>query len=304
MCVGSLVIAVTPTFATIGVWAAVILAAARILQGLSLGGEYGTSATYLSEVADEKHRGFYSSFQYVTLIGGQLCAIVVLLVLQGWLLTPLQLRAWGWRIPFAIGGLLAIVAAIMRRSLVETDSYLEVSKHKSAHRQNSLRELMRYPKEVTLVIGLTMGGTAAFYTYTTYMQKFLKLSVHLTDSQTTIGHGRFADLRHADAAHLRCYQRPHRTQVATDRIRRLWHALHHSPADGPARHAQRHDGLPADCHRLAHCLRLYVHQRRGQGGALPGRGARHRSRTALCADSLHLRRHGGIRCAVVQKDWA
>jgi MHS family alpha-ketoglutarate permease-like MFS transporter len=186
MCVGSLVIAVTPTFATIGVWAAVILAAARILQGLSLGGEYGTSATYLSEVADEKHRGFYSSFQYVTLIGGQLCAIVVLLVLQGWLLTPLQLRAWGWRIPFAIGGLLAIVAAIMRRSLVETDSYLEVSKHKSAHRQNSLRELMRYPKEVTLVIGLTMGGTAAFYTYTTYMQKFLKLSVHLTDSQTTI----------------------------------------------------------------------------------------------------------------------
>ncbi len=185
MCVGSLVIAVTPTFSTIGVWAAVILAAARILQGLSLGGEYGTSATYLSEVADAKNRGFYSSFQYVTLIGGQLCAIVVLLVLQGWLLTPLQLRAWGWRIPFAIGGLLAIVAAVMRRSLVETDSYLEVSKHKAAHSKNSLRELMRYPKEVTLVIGLTMGGTAAFYTYTTYMQKFLKLSVHLTDSQTT-----------------------------------------------------------------------------------------------------------------------
>jgi MHS family alpha-ketoglutarate permease-like MFS transporter len=185
MCVGSLVIAVTPTFSTIGVWAAVILAGARVLQGLSLGGEYGTSATYLSEVADEKHRGFYSSFQYVTLIGGQLCAIVVLLVLQGWLLTPLQLRAWGWRIPFAIGGLLAIVAAIMRRNLVETDSFIEVTKHKAEHRKNSLRELMHYPREVTLVIGLTMGGTAAFYTYTTYMQKFLKLSVHLTDSQTT-----------------------------------------------------------------------------------------------------------------------
>ena len=185
MCVGSLVIAVTPTFSTIGVWAAVILAGARVLQGLSLGGEYGTSATYLSEVADEKHRGFYSSFQYVTLIGGQLCAIVVLLVLQGWLLTPLQLRAWGWRIPFAIGGLLAIVAAIMRRNLVETDSFIEVTKHMAEHRKNSLRELMHYPREVTLVIGLTMGGTAAFYTYTTYMQKFLKLSVHLTDSQTT-----------------------------------------------------------------------------------------------------------------------
>jgi MHS family alpha-ketoglutarate permease-like MFS transporter len=94
-------------------------------------------------------------------------------------------RAWGWRIPFAIGGLLAIVAAIMRRNLVETDSFIEVTKHKAEHRKNSLRELMHYPREVTLVIGLTMGGTAAFYTYTTYMQKFLKLIVHLTDSQTT-----------------------------------------------------------------------------------------------------------------------
>src|SRR5262245_22320343 len=82
MCFGSLMIAVTPTYATIGVAAPALLAFARIVQGLSLGGEYGTSATYLTEVADERHRGFYSSFQYVTLIGGQLCAIVVLLILQ------------------------------------------------------------------------------------------------------------------------------------------------------------------------------------------------------------------------------
>src|SRR5690348_10316887 len=75
MCFGSLMIAVTPTYATIGIWAPVLLAVARIVQGLSLGGEYGTSATYLTEVADHKHRGFYSSFQYVTLIGGQLCAL-------------------------------------------------------------------------------------------------------------------------------------------------------------------------------------------------------------------------------------
>ena len=82
MCFGSLMIAVTPTYATIKIAAPVLLRIARMIQGLSLGGEYGTSATYLSEVADEKHRGFYSSFQYVTLIGGQLCAILVLLVLE------------------------------------------------------------------------------------------------------------------------------------------------------------------------------------------------------------------------------
>ena len=95
MCFGSLIIALTPTYATIGVAAPVILALARVIQGLSLGGEYGASATYLSEVADPKHRGFYSSFQYVTLIGGQLTAIIVLLLLQKVFLTPRRAQGLG-----------------------------------------------------------------------------------------------------------------------------------------------------------------------------------------------------------------
>jgi MHS family alpha-ketoglutarate permease-like MFS transporter len=185
MCFGSLMIAVTPGYAVIGIAAPVLLALARMVQGLSLGGEYGTSATYLTEVADEKHRGFYSSFQYVTLIGGQLCAILVLLLLQQVFLTPDQLKAWGWRIPFVIGALLAIVALVMRRNLHETDDFL-AAKKRVMHREGSIRGLMKYPREVLLVVGLTMGGTTAFYTYTTYMQKFLKLSVGLSDSQTTI----------------------------------------------------------------------------------------------------------------------
>ncbi|WP_448191306.1 MFS transporter [Azospirillum sp. sgz301742] len=184
MCFGSTVIAVTPSYATIGFAAPVILAFARILQGLSLGGEYGTSATYLSEMADSKNRGFYSSFQYVTLIGGQLCAISVLLLLQQVFLSAEELRAWGWRIPFVIGGLLAIVAAVMRRNLEETDSFIAAKKQ--APKESAIRALMRHPREVVLVIGLTIGGTAAFYTYTTYMQKFLRLSVKLTDDQTTL----------------------------------------------------------------------------------------------------------------------
>jgi len=184
MCFGSLMIAATPTYASIGVAAPALLGLARLLQGLSLGGEYGTSATYLSEVADEKHRGFYSSFQYVTLIGGQLCAIVVLLLLQQVFLTPDQLKAWGWRIPFLVGAFLAVVALAMRRNLHETDDFV-AAKAAGKRRESSLRALMRYPREVLVVVGLTMGGTTAFYTYTTYMQKFLKLSVGLTDNQTT-----------------------------------------------------------------------------------------------------------------------
>ena len=184
MCFGSLMIAVTPTYASIGIAAPALLGLARIIQGLSLGGEYGTSATYLTEVADEKHRGFYSSFQYVTLIGGQLAAIVVLLVLQQVFLSADQLRAWGWRIPFVIGALLAIIALIMRRNLHETEDFIAAKK--LVRRESSLKALRNYPREVLLVVGLTMGGTTAFYTYTTYMQKFLKLSVGLSDAQTTL----------------------------------------------------------------------------------------------------------------------
>jgi MHS family alpha-ketoglutarate permease-like MFS transporter len=186
MCFGSLMIAVLPTYASIGIAAPVLLGVARTIQGLSLGGEYGASATYLSEVADARHRGFYSSFQYVTLIGGQLCAILVLLLLQQVFLTPEQLRAWGWRIPFVIGALLAIVALLMRRNLHETDDFLAAKETVLKRRTSSIRALMQYPREVMLVVGLTMGGTTAFYTYTTYMQKFLRLSVGLTDIQTTI----------------------------------------------------------------------------------------------------------------------
>jgi len=183
MCFGSLLIAVTPTYASIGFAAPALLAFARIVQGLSLGGEYGTSATYLTEVADAQHRGFYSSFQYVTLIGGQLCAIVVLLILQQLFLSGEQLRAWGWRIPFVIGALLAVTALLMRRNLHETDDFLAANTRR--RQRSSIAAVLQYPREVMVVVGLTMGGTTAFYTYTTYMQKFLKLSVGLTDGQTT-----------------------------------------------------------------------------------------------------------------------
>jgi MHS family alpha-ketoglutarate permease-like MFS transporter len=187
MCFGSLVIAVTPTYAAIGIAAPVVLGLARILQGLSLGGEYGASATYLTEVAGEKHRGFYVSFHYVTLIGGQLAALVVLLLLQQLFLTPQQMRTWGWRIPFVIGALLAVIALLMRRNLHETDDFAEANTARTpAKRESSVVALRRYPREVLIVVGLTAGGTTCFYTYTTYMQKFLKLSVGLTDNQTTV----------------------------------------------------------------------------------------------------------------------
>ncbi len=182
MCFGSLLIAVAPTYAAIGVFAPVLLSAARVIQGLSQGGEYGTSVTYLSEISDRRRRGLYSGVWYVTLIGGQLCAILVLLVLQKLLLTPDQLKSWGWRVPFVIGALLSLYGFRMRRELGETEKFVE-----QARRREPLGRLFRrYWRSMLLVVGFTVGGTSAFYTYTTYMQKYLKLSVGLSDDQTTL----------------------------------------------------------------------------------------------------------------------
>ncbi len=120
MSLGSLLIACTPSFASIGIAAPALLLLARLMQGLSVGGEYGTSATYLSEVADSSRRGFFSSFQYVTLIGGQILALGVQMLLQRIFLTPEQLAEWGWRIPFVIGAALAITALYLRRNMHES----------------------------------------------------------------------------------------------------------------------------------------------------------------------------------------
>lgn len=181
MCFGSLLIALSPGYETIGVWAPVLLVFARLLQGLSVGGEYGTSATYLSEMATKERRGFFSSFQYVTLISGQLIALGVLIVLQQ-TLTEEQLYSWGWRIPFVIGALCAVVALYLRRGMEETESFKKV---KTKPEESAMRTLMRHPKELLTVVGLTMGGTLAFYTYTTYMQKYLVNTVGMSISDST-----------------------------------------------------------------------------------------------------------------------
>ncbi|WP_293476333.1 MFS transporter [Phenylobacterium sp.] len=171
MCVGSLAIALSPTYAQAGAGAPLILLLARLLQGLSVGGEYGASATYLSEMAGQRRRGFFSSFQYVTLISGQLLALCVLLLLQAVLPAP-DLEAWGWRIPFAIGGLLAVVVFYIRRGLAETESFTNV-KATASMGSGGWILFRHYPRQAFLVIALTAGGTLAFYAYSTYMQKFL-----------------------------------------------------------------------------------------------------------------------------------
>lgn len=170
MCLGSLIIAIAPSHAQAGYWAPAILLGARILQGLSVGGEYGASATYMSEMAGKNRRGFWSSFQYVTLIAGQLIALGVLILLQA-TLTDAELHAWGWRVPFFIGAGLAVVVFWIRRGLEESDSWKNAQA--SGERSTTMLLFMKYPRESAIVAVLTAAGSLSFYAYTTYMQKYL-----------------------------------------------------------------------------------------------------------------------------------
>ena len=183
MCCGSLLIAVTPGAARIGVAAPVVLLLARVFQGLSLGGEYGASATYMSEMAARERRGLWSSFHYVTLIGGQLVALSVLIVLQH-LLSGAEMAAWGWRIPFATGALLAVVVFWLRRTMQESQSFAH--EQASPAERGSTRLLLRqFPRETLTILGLTAAGSMIFYVYTTYMQKFLTNTGGFSKDQAT-----------------------------------------------------------------------------------------------------------------------
>ncbi|GGY88893.1 MFS family transporter [Pseudoduganella plicata] len=181
MCFGSLMVACLPTYASIGHFAPLLLLVARLIQGLSVGGEYGTSATYMSEVAVAGKRGFYASFQYVTLIGGQLLATLVLVVLQQFL-SPEELRDWGWRIPFVIGAAAAVVALFLRRALVETTT--EASRKNA--QAGTIKGILQHPRALLTVLGYTAGGSLAFYTYTTYMQKYLVNTAHMNAETATL----------------------------------------------------------------------------------------------------------------------
>lgn len=210
MSIGSLMIALTPGYAQIGVAAPALLVLARLVQGLSVGGEYGATATYISEVATPARRGFFASFQGVTGILGQLTAMAVLVLLQQVLMTRAQLEAWGWRIPFVVGAGSAIVALVLRRRLEETPSFIRAQHDRAeragasaplaaasvqtppgapptpaAREEYGWRALRHYPREVAIVVGLTLGGIVSFYTYTTYAQKFLVNTAGLSREAAT-----------------------------------------------------------------------------------------------------------------------
>jgi MHS family alpha-ketoglutarate permease-like MFS transporter len=183
MSASAILIAIAPTYAVAGYGGALVLLLARLLQGLSVGGEYAASATYLTEASEPRRRGFASSFQYVSMTAGQIVGLGLQILLQR-TLSDEALHSYGWRIPFVVGALGAAVVFYLRRSMLETEVYQEDAT--GAEQRGTLRALWRYRREALLVIALTMGGTVAYYTYTTYLTKYLSNTAGLPQQTATL----------------------------------------------------------------------------------------------------------------------
>ncbi|RVX38220.1 MHS family alpha-ketoglutarate permease-like MFS transporter [Nonomuraea polychroma] len=185
MSASALLIAIAPTYETVGYFGALVLVVARLLQGLSVGGEYAASATYLTEATPRGRRGFASSFQYVSMTAGQLVGLGLQIILQN-TMSKEALDSYGWRIPFVIGALGAAVVFYLRRNLLETEAYDEEEREVKTESRGTIRELLTHRKEALLVIALTMGGTVAYYTYTTYLTKYLSNTAGLPKETATL----------------------------------------------------------------------------------------------------------------------
>ncbi|MEU2515932.1 MFS transporter [Streptomyces syringium] len=184
MSASAVLIAVAPTYSVAGYGGVAVLLVARLLQGLSVGGEYAASATYLTEASAPGRRGFASSFQYVSMTAGQLVGLGLQILLQH-TLSDSALHSWGWRIPFIVGALGAAVIFYLRRNMLETEVY-EESGETSEEDRGTIKALLRHKREAFLVIALTMGGTVAYYTYTTYLTKYLSNSAGLSKQTATL----------------------------------------------------------------------------------------------------------------------
>jgi MHS family alpha-ketoglutarate permease-like MFS transporter len=187
MSVAALLIAVAPTYGQAGYFGAVVLLLARLLQGMSIGGEYAASATYLTEASARNRRGLGSSFQYVSMTCGQLLGLGILITMQH-TLTTAQLESWGWRIPFVLGAAFAVVVFWLRRRLQETDAFTEETGEggRDDSTRGTIKALWQHRRQAGLVMALTLGGTVAYYTYTTYLTKYLIGSAGMSKTTATL----------------------------------------------------------------------------------------------------------------------
>ncbi|MGN7133162.1 MFS transporter [Rhodococcoides corynebacterioides] len=166
MAAGSLLIGIMPTYAAVGAWASVLLLLARVMQGFAHGGESATAYSYVGEIAPANRRGMWGSVAFIAIFGGSVIAYSLGGVITS-TLSETAVGQWGWRIPFLLGAVLALVALYLRRSMDESDVF----------RGEQAAEATPIPRRtvvraIVLMIGMTSGITAAHYTWTSYVSTY------------------------------------------------------------------------------------------------------------------------------------
>ncbi|TNC24394.1 MFS transporter [Amycolatopsis alkalitolerans] len=177
---GSVVIGILPSFSLVGWLAPILLLLARIAQGLSLGGEVSNASAYLGEIAPPKWRGRYSSFFYISTGSAVLLASVLGFVLAR-TMDKAALNAYGWRIPFLLGGVLGVIGLWLRRSLSETEQFHQNKTSAQQVRRPLLSTLRHHPKAVGQLVGITMLSTLCYYTFFSALTPFAVKTRHVSD---------------------------------------------------------------------------------------------------------------------------
>ncbi|MDP6515517.1 MAG: MFS transporter [Alphaproteobacteria bacterium] len=172
MAIGTVAIGLAPDYRTIGVWAPALIVFARLIQGFSAGGEWGSSTAFMVEWADQGRRGLVGSFQQVSVAGGLLmgsgCAALV-----GTILTDDAVAEWGWRIPFLLGGAIGLVALYMRRHVDETPAYRRVVAGDRVMAADRVAAVGGHPlKAAARAFGFTIHWTVSYYIFLAYMPTF------------------------------------------------------------------------------------------------------------------------------------
>jgi MHS family proline/betaine transporter-like MFS transporter len=183
---GTVLIGILPTYASIGALAPLLLVFARLLQGFSAGGEWGSSTAYIVEWAPKGQRGFYGSFQQMSVVAGLLLGSGVAALLTT-LVSAETMDAWGWRVPFLLGAILGPVGMYMRRTIDETPAYRQATATPAAAQAPSESGFTLASK----AFGFTIVWTVCFYVLLSYMptytQRFLKITAAEALWANTIG---------------------------------------------------------------------------------------------------------------------
>lgn len=171
----ALVMALTPSYATIGVWATAILLLCRLVQGFSAGGEFGSSSALLVESAGKGRRAFAGSWQQVSVAGGTLIASFMGTTFT-WFMSPDALLNWGWRLAFLIGAALGLIGIWLRVSVNETEAFIK-NKPASASQVHPLRAmLVHHPRAALRVAGITIAGTLTYYIWLNYLPTYANIT--------------------------------------------------------------------------------------------------------------------------------